>query len=207
MNERITLVSILDKENEAKITKYTSKISHKLCKVPYGKGVEDREKADTLPYHFTLYTFDIKKEKIITKIKNYKIEGKLAIIGTLAIIVLVKEKEVKEFLRTKEFKNVKVLIDKLEILGGKETSYVLVFSMKETKELRKMQKEIYDKYPSDYYHPNSFPFHITIHISKDKKMIEDMKKKIEDEFIPFELEVAKFGLFEIYPAKLVEYYE
>ena len=38
-------------------------------------------------------------------------------------------------------------------------------------------------------------------------MIEDMKKKIEDEFIPFELEVAKFGLFEIYPAKLVEYYE
>ncbi len=178
MNERITLISILDKENEAKITKYTSKISHKLCKVPYGKGVEDREKADTLPYHFTLYTFDIKKEK-----------------------------EVKEFLRTKEFKNVKVLIDKLEILGGKETSYVLVFSMKENKELRKIQKEIYDKYPSDYYHPNSFPFHITIHISKDKQMIENMKKKIEKEFIPFELEVLKFGLFEIYPAKLVEYYE
>lgn len=89
MNERITLISILDKENEAKITKYTSKISHKLCKVPYGKGVEDREKADTLPYHFTLYTFDIKKEK-----------------------------EVREFLKTKELKNVKVLIDKLEILGG-----------------------------------------------------------------------------------------
>ena len=36
-----------------------------------------------------LIIFDIKKEKIITKIKNYKIEGKLAIIGTLAIIVLV----------------------------------------------------------------------------------------------------------------------
>lgn len=36
-----------------------------------------------------LIIFDIKKEKIITKIKNYKLEGKLAIIGTLALIVLV----------------------------------------------------------------------------------------------------------------------
>lgn len=36
-----------------------------------------------------LITFDIKKEKIISKIKNYKLEGKLAIIGTLALIVLV----------------------------------------------------------------------------------------------------------------------
>lgn len=36
-----------------------------------------------------LIIFDIKKEKIITKIKNYKLEGKLAIIGTLALIVLI----------------------------------------------------------------------------------------------------------------------
>lgn len=36
-----------------------------------------------------LIIFDIKKEKIISKIKNYKLEGKLAIIGTLALIVLV----------------------------------------------------------------------------------------------------------------------
>lgn len=36
-----------------------------------------------------LIIFDIKKEKIISKIKNYKLEGKLAIIGTLVLIVLV----------------------------------------------------------------------------------------------------------------------
>ena len=36
-----------------------------------------------------LIIFDIKKEKIISKIKSYKLEGKLAIIGTLAILVLV----------------------------------------------------------------------------------------------------------------------
>lgn len=36
-----------------------------------------------------LITFDINKEKIISKIKNYKLEGKLTIIGTLALIVLV----------------------------------------------------------------------------------------------------------------------
>ena len=37
----------------------------------------------------SLMIFDIKKEKIIKKIKNYKLEGKLAIIATLTIIVLV----------------------------------------------------------------------------------------------------------------------
>lgn len=36
-----------------------------------------------------LIIFDIKKEKIITEIKKCKLEGKLAIIGTLALIVLV----------------------------------------------------------------------------------------------------------------------
>lgn len=37
--------------------------------------------------------------------------------------------------------------------------------------------------------------------------MEDTKKILEEEFVPFELEVSKFGLFEIYPAKLVGYYE
>lgn len=36
-----------------------------------------------------LIIFDIKKEKIITRIRNYKLEGKIAIIGTLALIVLI----------------------------------------------------------------------------------------------------------------------
>ncbi len=36
-----------------------------------------------------LIIFDIKKDKIINKIKNYKLEGKIAVIGTLALIVLV----------------------------------------------------------------------------------------------------------------------
>lgn len=178
MNERITLISILDEENEAKITKYTSKISNKICKVPYGKGVIDREKVDTLPYHFTLYTFGIKKEQEVTK-----------------------------YLKTKKFSKIRVEVDKIEIINGKEDSHVLVFSIKENETLKRIQEDIYSNYPNDYYHPNHFHFHITITISKDKKMIESTKRMLEEEFVPFELEVSKFGLFEIYPAKLVECYE
>lgn len=178
MNERITLISILDEENDAKITKYTSKISSKICKVPYGKGVIDREKVDTLPYHFTLYTFDIKKEY-----------------------------EVMEYLKTKSFPKLKVWVDKIEIINGKEDSYVLVFSIKGNDSLKRIQEDIYSNYPNDYYHPDHFRFHITITISKDKQMIESTKRMLEEEFVPFELEISKFGLFEIYPAKLVEYYE
>ena len=34
-----------------------------------------------------------------------------------------------------------------------------------------------------------------------------MKEKILDNFIPFELEVDNFGLYEIYPAKLIKQFK
>lgn len=178
MNERITLISVFDEENKKKVMKYIHKIHHMTCKVPYGKGVVDREKADTLPYHFTLYAFDIQKEE-----------------------------EVREYLRKKTFPKVKIEVDRIEVIAGKEESSVLVFHIKENEILRKLQEEIYSDYPNDYYSSNHFRFHITIDISKNKQEIEDTKNMLEKEFIPFELEVSKFGLFEIYPANLVEYYE
>ena len=62
MNERITFVSLFDNNNLAKIEYYTKQINEKLCKVPFGKNVDNREEVDTLPYHFTLSAWDISDE-------------------------------------------------------------------------------------------------------------------------------------------------
>lgn len=175
MNERITLISLFDDHNMKKIMNYIDKIDDKICKVPYGKNVSNREDVDTLPYHFTLYAFDIKKEN-----------------------------EVKNYLKTKIFTKVKVEVDKIDIIDGKEDSYVLLFHMKENEDLKKIQRDIFNEYPSGYYNPAKFQFHITIDISKDKKKEWRIKKLLEDDFVPFELEISRFGLFEIYPAKLVD---
>ncbi len=51
MNERITFISVFNDINLEKIERYTKEISGKLCKVPFGKNVDNREESDTLPYH------------------------------------------------------------------------------------------------------------------------------------------------------------
>lgn len=67
MNERITFVSMFDNNNLAKIEYYTKQINENLCKVPFGKNVDNREEVDTLPYHFTLSAWDISNEENVIK--------------------------------------------------------------------------------------------------------------------------------------------
>lgn len=178
MNERITFVSLFDNKNLTKIEYYTKQISEKLCKVPYGKNVDNREKVDTLPYHFTLSAWDISdEENVIRKL------SKIA------------------------FFKLRLLINNVKIMNGKENSYVLYFSIEGNEELKLLQQKIYEVLPSEKYNPNNFNFHITIHIDKDYNKIISMKEKILDNFIPFELEVNTFGLYEIYPAKLIKIFE
>lgn len=175
MNERITFVSIFDNNNLAKIEFYIKQINQKLCKVPFGKNVDNREKADTLPYHFTLSVWDISDE----------------------------ENVIKELAKIK-FPKLRILINDVEIMNGKENSYVLYFNVEKNDELKKLQEVIYQVLPSKKYNPTNFNFHITVHIDKDYNKIISMKEKILENFIPFELEVDTFGLYEIYPAKLIK---
>lgn len=44
MNERITLISLIDEKNQNKIMKYINLLDEDLCKVPYGKGVADKKR-------------------------------------------------------------------------------------------------------------------------------------------------------------------
>lgn len=96
MNERITFISAFDDINLEKIEYYTMQINNKLCKVPFCKSVDNREQADTLPYHFTLSAWDISyEEKVINELSKI------------------------------EYSKLKILINDIEIMNGKENSYVL----------------------------------------------------------------------------------
>ncbi len=178
MNERITFISVFNDISLEKIEHYTKEINDKLCKVPLGKNVNNREEADTLPYHFTLSAWDIScKEKVIDELSKI------------------------------EYPKLKILINDIEIMNGKENSYVLYFDIEESNELKLLQSKIYQMLPSKKYNPKNFNFHITIHIDKDYTKIITMKKKLLENFTPFELEVDTFGLYEIYPAKLVKQFK
>lgn len=54
MNERITLISHFDKNSTIKINERINKLGEdkNIYKVPFGKNVDNREEADTLPFHF-----------------------------------------------------------------------------------------------------------------------------------------------------------
>lgn len=175
MNEKITLVSLFNQDNLNKISNITNQIQEVFCKVPFGKNVDDRFKADTLPYHFTLSAWDINKENFI--------------INELSGI---------------SFNKFKIIVDSIGIMNGKENSYVLYFNIMINKELKLLQEKIYNISPSEKYKPDNFQFHITITIDKDYDKIIKIKNELEKIFTSFELEVNTFGLFEIYPAKLVK---
>lgn len=70
-----------------------------------------------------------------------------------------------------------------------------------------MQSKIYQILPNEKYNPENFKFHITIHIDKDYTKINSIKDKLLENFTPFALEVDTFGLYEIYPAKLVKQFK
>ena len=175
MNERVTFISLLDDNVLSKIEYHTKQINYNLCKVPFGKDIDNREEVDTLPYHFTLSAWSISDE--------------VNIIKELSKIV---------------FPKLKLLINDVEIMNGKENSFVLYFSIEDNEELKLLQQKIYEFLPSEKYNPNNFNFHITIHIDKDYNKIISMKEKILENFTSFEFEVDTFGLYEIYPAKLVK---
>lgn len=175
MNERITLVSLFNQMSLDKINCIIKDIKDPLCNVPFGKNVDNREEVDTLPYHFTIFSWSIKKEK-----------------------------EVMDFLDNISFEPFKVLIEKIEIVNGNEDNFELRFCIRNNTQLYEIQNKLFSKYNSKYYIPDNFNFHITIHIDKDYNRIVSIKEKILRNFKPFELEIDTLGLYEIYPAKLVK---
>ena len=161
MQERITFVLTFNTESTKKINSYTKNCQENLCKVPFGKNVDNRLEADTLPYHVTLSAWNIEDEE-----------------------------RVNNALSQIEFPKLKIQINSLGIMNGKENSYVLYFDVEKSEQLKLLQSQIYQVLPSKNYNPENFNFHITIHIDKDYNKILAIKEKILETFKPFTLEVA-----------------
>ncbi len=104
MHERITCISYFKSAELEQINNLLKHIEEPLCKVPFGKNVEDRKKADTLPYHFTLSAWDIERKE-----------------------------EVLQALSKIAFHPFKIQIDKIEIRKGKENTLYFIFIFKKIK--------------------------------------------------------------------------
>jgi len=174
MNERVTCIALFNDESIEKINKLVEKLDAPLCKVPYGKKVDDRLTCDSLPYHFTLCAWPIEKEE-----------------------------KVIETLKQMTFPPFKILVEKVNVIEGKENSLEVRFAVAPNDELYQLQSYLFERVKNSYYNPDTFHFHITIHCDKDHSKILKMKDQLEKDFSPFEIEITKFGLFEIYPAHKV----
>lgn len=178
MKKRFTMITIFDKESLDKIgTILHNTIQYNLCKVPYLKEpytVNNREEADTLPYHFTLSYWDENK----------------------------KEESISVF-NSVNMKEIEILVEDVKIKEGNNKSYNMYFSFKPNEALKKMQADIYMKTKNEKFNPNTYLPHISIHSDKDYDKLTKIKDIIMKDFKPFTLSFNKLGLFEIYPAKRI----
>lgn len=170
MNKRVTLITLLEQKTLDYINNMVEKTNIQSCKVPYGV-CEDRLNADTLPYHFTISAWDKNEQE--------------------KIIDILKEMPMSEI-------NLKII--DIDLMNGKENSYVLYFSLENDSQLREIQRKIYKELPSEKYNPDTFTFHITIDIDKDYEKVLLLRDKLKENFEPFNIVISKLGLFEIYPA-------
>lgn len=172
MSKRITSIALFDDESLDKLNKKVNIVHDKFCKVPYKE--ENRERLDTLPYHFTFTVWDAKeKDTAIDIIRNIK------------------------------FNQIKLNIIGVNVKKSFNESWNLYFQIERNQELYKLQKQIYNSARMDKYNPDIFIPHITIHCDKDYNKINRIKEMLNKDFISFEIKFSEIGLFEIYPAKRI----
>lgn len=169
---RLTLISNFDDKNLQKIKTTLVGIKDDMCKIPYINGL-DREFTQNLPFHFTLYSWDENERDFVIN-----------------------------FISKLDFKKSLVNVTGVQIMNGRDNSYVLYYTLNVGKEVLEVQEELNEVFHNPKYE-NNFNFHITICISKDYDKVLEYKKLLERNFVPFSLEVFSFSLFKIYPASKI----
>lgn len=146
----------------------------KTCKVPYGINDERKYEIDNLPYHFTIFaTNKENQERILELSKNINTD------------------------------KIKVEINDIKIMKGKNDSFVLYLSITENEKIKNLQRIFYNEFPKEKYNPDYFTFHMTIHIDKDYNKVLELKNEIKKKFKPFFLEFNKLALYD-YPGEMIK---
>lgn len=170
--KRLTLISNFDDENLEKIKSTFVGIKEEMCRIPYIDGL-DRELTRDLPIHFTLYSWGEDDKKEVIKI-----------------------------LSKFDFKECKVFVTGVQIMNGRNDSYVLYYKLEVGEEILRVTRELNRMYHNKKYEGN-YEYHITICISKDYDKIVRIRDLLLEEFVPFDISVSKLTLYEIYPAVVI----
>ena len=171
---RITLITQFNEKELDKINQQLNNIDYSICKVPYGINDNLRYETDNLPYHFTIFATDKRNEKKLLDIANNLRIGKITL-----------------------------RINDVKIMNGRNNSFILYFSIEENKDINELQRIFFLQIPGENYDPDSFTFHMTLHIDKDKELINKLKEKIELNFKPFDIEFDKLVLYN-YPGDIIK---
>jgi 2'-5' RNA ligase len=170
-----TIVTHFDAKGYNKLYTLLSLLSdERISRVPYGR-VEDKRRyqVDTLPYHITISSSKGPLDSLMSAMEEF------------------------------QFSSFIISIVGLDVMRGKNNSQVLYFEVGPSKEMEKLQLEMYRITGNDKYIPGKAIPHITLCISKDYRKIDRIKNLVLSDFAPFTLQVMSVGLYEVWPGKLI----
>lgn len=165
----LTLITLFNSHSQNKLDKLLSHITEPVCRVPFGR-VPDRLTTRDLPHHFTLSAWkSSQREQVLQGLAGFR------------------------------FRKLTIWVDDIDIMFGKEESYVLYFSIRPSDALVRLQQQLYSLLPNPRCIPGS-PLHMTLCIDKDYHKVCAIKDRLDPHFKPFPLRVNALQLYEIYPA-------
>ena len=174
MSKRITLISLMERNEISKVEQLMSNIKENTCKVPYGINDEKRYEIDNLPYHFTIFaTNKENQDKILEIAESINID------------------------------KIQLKVNDIKIMKGIYDSYCLYLSIEENKQIKELQRIFYKEFSKEKYNPDDFIFHMTLDIDKDYNKILDLQKTLKENFKPFFLEFNTVTLFD-YPGDMIK---
>ena len=173
-----TLITLFDECSYRKLYSVLGNVNFdNLCRVPYGRVSDDlRCLLDTLPLHFTISSSKDGLSDIMEKMRNFS------------------------------FCPFEVVVNGIDVMSGKENSYVLYFKISQNKNMDNLRKNVYALLGNPTYLPDRHINHMTLSITKDKQQMEQLIRTLKD-IPPVPLKITSLGLFKIWPGKLQAIYE
>jgi len=170
-------ITLITFSEQKELNNLLKNINIEMCKVPYGIDDKNRFKIDNLPFHFTIFATDKKNER-----------------------------ELLQMLQNVSISSFILKINRLEIMPGRNNSFILYFGIEESKELKELQRYFYEYFGEEKYNPETFLFHMTLHIDYNYELIQELYKTISVSFQPFIIEVNDLALFD-YPGEMIQRFE
>ena len=110
-----------------------------------------------------------------------------------------------EKMRNFSFCPFEVVVDGIDVMKGKDDSYVLYFKIRQNQNMDNLRKSVYALLGNPSYLPNRHINHMTLNITKDKIQTKQLKQILKD-FTPFPLTIISLGLYQIWSGKLCSIY-